>query len=328
MICVSIIIPIYNVSEYLSRCLDSVLSQTLDSIEVLLIDDGSTDGSGKICDEYGEKDERVKVFHLQNGGVSRARNFGISNARGEYIGFVDADDWIENNMYEQMYSSAQQNDAEVVICDCYTACGQDLEPDILPGILQGKYSKNELEPEYLLLMAGGSCRCFYKRELLEKNNLLFPLDMKVSEDRVFNVYAFGYANSIYYLKEKLYYRFVREGSAVNKYYDDYLSMALFARSATMEALKKAWHGQKKYLVAFEKHTVAQCYTALNNEFYNTAKKSLREKIAEIKRICNCKELRTALDITGSNDIRAKLIRKNKYYLLAILSKFANIKNGR
>ncbi len=325
---VSIVIPVYNILQYLPRCLDSVLSQTLKDIEILLIDDGSTDGSEKICDEYANKDGRVKVFHLQNGGVSRARNFGISKAQGEYIGFVDADDWIENDMYEQMYSSAKQNGTDIVICDCYTACGQQLEPDILPGILQDKYQRNDIKPEHLLLMAGGSCRCFYKRELLVKNKLLFPLDMKISEDRVFNVYAFGFAESVYYLKNPLYYRFVREGSAVNKYYDDFLSMVLFARNATIEAIKKAWDGRKEYLDAFENHTVSLGYTALNNEFYKTAKKPLGAKIAEIKRICNSPELLSALDTTGADDIRARLIRKKHYYLLAALSKFANIKNGR
>lgn len=325
---VSIIIPVYNIAEYLPRCLDSVLSQTLEDIEVLLVDDGSTDGSEAICDEYAAKDSRVTVFHLENGGVSRARNYALSKANGEYIGFIDADDWIEKNMYERMYLSATQNNAQVVICDCYTACGEKLEPDILPGVSQGKYSKTELNPDYLLLMAGGSCRCFYRRELLEKYSLQFPVDMKISEDRVFNVYAFGYAENIYYLKEKLYYRFIREGSAVNKYYNDYLSMILLARNATIEAVNKAWNGQKKYLDVFENHTVSLCYVALNNEFYKTAKKPLRDKITEIKRICNSKELLTALDIVGANDIRARLIKGKKYYLLAALSKFANIKNGR
>ncbi len=325
---VSIIIPIYNIVGYLHRCLDSVLSQTLEDIEVLLIDDGSTDGSEKICDEYAERDSRVKVFHLENGGVSRARNMGISAATGDYIGFVDADDWIEADMFSSLVSAADTNNTDIVICDCYTACGDSLELDSFSEIEQGVLVKSQIKPEYLIQFAGVAWRCIYKRSIIQKYSVSFPLDMKISEDRVFNVYAFGFAESVYYLKKPLYYRFVREGSAVNKYYEDFLSMVLFARGATIDAVKIAWDGEQKYLDTFERHTVALCYTALNNEFYKTANKAFKEKIAEIKRICNCEELISALDVTNTNDIRAKLIKGKHYYLLAVLSKLANIKNGR
>lgn len=325
---VSIIIPVYNIAEFLSRCLDSVLSQTLVDMEVLLIDDGSNDGSEIICDEYAAKDDRIRVFHLQNGGVSRARNKGIAAATGDYIGFVDADDWISPDMFLSLVSAADTNNTDIVICDCYTACGDNLELDSFSEIKEGIFAKSQIKPEYLLQFAGVAWRCIYKRSFIEKYSVSFPLDMKISEDRVFNVYAFGFAEGIYYLKKPLYYRFVREGSAVNKYYDDFLSMVLFARSATVDAVNIAWNGQKEYLDAFERHTVALCYTALNNEFYKTAKKPLKKKIAEIKRICNSEELLNAIEITSVNDIRARFIKGKKYYLLAAVSKLANIKNGR
>ena len=325
---VSIIIPVYNIAAYLPRCLDSVLSQTLKDMELLLIDDGSTDGSETICDEYAAKDNRIRVFHLENGGVSRARNKGISAATGDYIGFVDADDWISPDMFLSLVLAADTNNTDIVICDCYTACGDNLELDSFSEIKEGIFAKSQIKPEYLLQFAGVAWRCIYKRSFIEKYSVAFPLDMKISEDRVFNVYAFGFAEGIYYLKKPLYYRFVREGSAVNKYYDDFLSMVLFARNATIKAIKEAWGGQEKYFNAFENHTVSLCYVALNNEFYKTAKKPLKDRIVEIKRICSSKELLKALDVTGANDIRAKLIKRKKYYLLAALSKLANIKNGR
>ena len=101
---ISIIVPIYNVEKYLSRCINSVLSQTFPDFELLLIDDGSTDKSGYICDGYAQKDSRIKVFHIENGGVSAARNYGLDNARGEWITFVDADDWIDKDMYYKLYN--------------------------------------------------------------------------------------------------------------------------------------------------------------------------------------------------------------------------------
>lgn len=112
----SIIIPVYNVENYICECLDSVLGQSYTNIEVLLIDDGSTDKSGEICDEYQKKDSRVKVFHKENGGLSTARNVGIEQANGFYVAFVDSDDYIETTMYSQMISVLEKEKAELVVC--------------------------------------------------------------------------------------------------------------------------------------------------------------------------------------------------------------------
>lgn len=115
-ILISIIIPVYKVEKYLSRCLDSIRNQTFTNWECLLIDDGSPDNSGKICDEYAEQDHRFRVFHQKNAGVSAARNKGLDEAKGEWIGFVDSDDWIDNEMYNFMYNNAIKHNADVVCC--------------------------------------------------------------------------------------------------------------------------------------------------------------------------------------------------------------------
>lgn len=113
---ISIIVPIYNVELYLRRCLDSILNQTYSNLEIILVDDGSTDKSGKICDEYAKNDSRIKVIHKNNGGLSDARNEGLKIARGKYVGFVDSDDWIELDMYECLYDMLQKFDADISIC--------------------------------------------------------------------------------------------------------------------------------------------------------------------------------------------------------------------
>ena len=112
---ISIIVPVYNVEPYLRKCLDSILDQTYRDLEILVVDDGSTDGSGKICDDY-KKDERVRVFHTENRGLSAARNLGLDNATGDWIGFVDSDDWIEPDMYEVMLRKAEETGADIVEC--------------------------------------------------------------------------------------------------------------------------------------------------------------------------------------------------------------------
>ena len=113
---ISVIIPVYNVEEYLDDCLTSVLAQTYSNLEILLINDGSTDNSGVICDKYAQTDSRIKVFHKENGGVSSARNIGLENATGQYIAFVDPDDWIEPNMYETIITQFEKSDVDAVFC--------------------------------------------------------------------------------------------------------------------------------------------------------------------------------------------------------------------
>ena len=119
---ISVIVPVYNVAEYLSRCVDSILAQSYENLQIILVDDGSTDDSGKICEEYAKKDARIQVIHQNNGGLSSARNAGLDLASGEYIGFVDSDDWIEPEMYAEMLARMEKYDAQLV---CAGRCDVD-----------------------------------------------------------------------------------------------------------------------------------------------------------------------------------------------------------
>ena len=114
---ISIIVPIYNVERYLMECIDSIRNQTLTDIEIILVDDGSPDNSGAICDDCALKDDRIKVIHKKNGGLSSARNAGLKVAIGEYIGFVDSDDWVDGEMYEFLYKNAVEKHAEIAACN-------------------------------------------------------------------------------------------------------------------------------------------------------------------------------------------------------------------
>ena len=114
---VSIIVPTYNVEQYLHECMDSIINQTLKDIEIICVDDGSTDNSGKILDEYATRDNRIKVIHKQNGGYGRAMNVGFDNATGEYIGIVEPDDYVALDMYEELYKKAIENDVDFIKAD-------------------------------------------------------------------------------------------------------------------------------------------------------------------------------------------------------------------
>lgn len=116
---ISIIVPVYKAEKYLNRCVDSILAQTFTDFELLLIDDGSPDKSGEICDEYARKDSRVRVIHKENGGVSSARQRGLDESIGEYTIHADPDDWVEPTMLEELYNKANKEDADMVICDFF-----------------------------------------------------------------------------------------------------------------------------------------------------------------------------------------------------------------
>lgn len=114
---VSVIVPVYNVEQYVAKCLESVINQTYTNLEIICVDDGSTDNSGNICDEYAQKDSRIKVFHKTNGGLASARNVALSYVTGDYIGFVDSDDWIEPEMYETLVQQIEKNNVDMVCCN-------------------------------------------------------------------------------------------------------------------------------------------------------------------------------------------------------------------
>lgn len=116
---ISVIIPVYNTEKYITKCLDSVLAQTYTDFEVLIVDDGSTDGSLSICQEYAKKDDRIRVYHIDNHGVSYARNIGICKAKGEYLSFVDSDDWLDEKMYETLIHGVKGNGEDIAVCNTY-----------------------------------------------------------------------------------------------------------------------------------------------------------------------------------------------------------------
>lgn len=116
---ISIIVPVYNVEKYLEKCVRSILAQTFTDFELILVDDGSPDSSGAMCDQFAKQDERVKVIHKENGGLSDARNAGIEIATGEYLGFIDSDDYIADDMYELLYTNIVKEDADLSICGIY-----------------------------------------------------------------------------------------------------------------------------------------------------------------------------------------------------------------
>lgn len=219
---VSIIVPIYKVEQYIDRCINSILSQSLKEIELILVDDGSPDNCPIICDQYAEKDSRVKVIHQNNSGVSSARNAGLSIAAGKYIGFVDADDYIDRYMFEKLYKSAVENDASLVCCDLNYIDEKGLvENNWANGfeiVNSEELFKIMFDTSAYLRM--GVWNKMYKHEIIKDER--FDTTQHMAEDLLFLLKVIPKANKIVYLKESLYFYFrQREDSATSKSYGSF-----------------------------------------------------------------------------------------------------------
>jgi len=201
---ISIIVPVFNVINYIHQCVDSLINQTLKEIEIILIDDCSTDGSGHVCDEYSQKDDRVIVIHNKTNlkqGVSR--NKGIEKAQGEYLGFVDPDDWIDLDFYEKLYDSAKKRKADIaktsaihVFPDGRFSPPTTLNRYIKRGLREGK-------PLYTLILSEHWAGV-YKKDLIERNNIRFP-DIRNGQDIVFLMQVSYYAKVVSIVSKTYYY---------------------------------------------------------------------------------------------------------------------------
>ncbi len=196
---ISVIVPVYNVERYLYRCLESILSQEYQDFELLLINDGSTDISGRICDEYAVQDHRIKVFHQTHKGVSATRNFGLQQAKGEYVLFVDSDDWLEPNALKILGEYAIKGDYDIVGFDSFVAASEDT--------VVGLRYENIEDYRYDNISCVGATvwSKLTKKELYTKNNILFPNSISHQEDYVVSVMLVCYATNILFLPIPLYH---------------------------------------------------------------------------------------------------------------------------
>lgn len=215
---ISVVIPIYNVEKYIDRCITSILNQTYNDTEIVLVDDGSTDNSGMICDKYSVEYPNIKVIHIPNGGVSNARNIGIKNCTKEWVTFVDADDYLEERHLENLFSAAQ-NDEDLVVCDyrVVTESGDIKKERILNDDFPSSFNRFEALED----MGRGTSiwgyvwNKLFKTETIVENELLFNTDIKIWEDMLFCAEYIACCKSVTVVPISSYNYVVREGSAVN-----------------------------------------------------------------------------------------------------------------
>lgn len=211
---ISIIVPVYNAKRFLDRCIESVLTQEYTNWELLLVDDGSMDGSGELCDQWSKQDERIRVIHQKNQGVSAARNTGIREVKGKYIAFVDADDWVEPQYLEVLYWGVQQADVSL--------CGVQTEQSAVPlsaEIVTVEQMRRTPSQYTDLHYVNYSINKLYERERLRKNGLVFPETMRCSEDVVFVGKYLMQCETVCICPQVLYHYCTNDCSATHKFYE-------------------------------------------------------------------------------------------------------------
>ena len=210
---ISVIVPVYNVEKYLERCVKSIAAQTYKDLEILLIDDGSTDKSGEMCDDFQQTDSRIKAFHKQNGGLSDARNYGIEHSAGEFISFVDSDDYIDEKMLETLHRLITENDADLAVCSAM---------DVFEGkeVTQVKeikeFNLNKVESYKYMLRGDGipsACNKLYKRQTV--GDVRFPVG-KLYEDGFFTPQILKKVEKTAVTSKPMYYYFRRADSITTK----------------------------------------------------------------------------------------------------------------
>lgn len=297
---ISVVLPIYNVQNYLEQCVQSLIEQTYKDIEILLVDDGSTDKSGEICDKLATKDDRITVFHKENGGTHTARNLGIQKASGEYVMFLDPDDWLDTDTFEKLAAKIQESTPDVIRFN-YVREFEDrsvkkentfLEQKVYEGQeckkvcrqtvgLIGEELKN---PENFNFLAS-ACFSLYKREMILKNNLEFFNIRKIAtfSDGLFNISFLLKANKFQYVDECFYhYRKFTSGAATSKYREDFLSRQLVMFDYMKDLIKDA--DDEDFLKAYANRIVLSSMEMCLNVFKSD--KSVALKFAEIKDILN------------------------------------------
>ena len=236
---ISVVVPVYNTDKYLRKCVDSIINQQNVSKEIILIDDGSTDSSGKICEEYASRYPYIRTIHIKNSGPATAKNVGLELAQGDYVAFTDSDDELEPTMFYDMICAGKSNSSEIICCNFKEA---DVHGNISHTACSGKiFEFNKIEAlRHLLskdLIYTGSVTKIFKRELLTLNNLIHNDGLKTDEDFILNIKAFAKCNSCTVVDKCFYIINYRDNSLSHSYYKDNIERYIdnrFVRSRIIE----------------------------------------------------------------------------------------------
>ena len=327
---VSIIVPVYNAENYLPNCLDSLVNQTYENIEIILINDGSTDGSLKICQDFASEDNRIKVFSIENSGVSTARNIGIENMTGDYITFVDSDDWIELNMIEFVISKAMKGKVDTIVWSYFkNFSDSERALSLIPG--GNQLFTNEKDILYLKsiyqfygqeklgdTVSAGTTWCkLYKSELIQNNNIRFKEELTRSQDVIFCLEAFSKSERIKYYDENLYHYRINNSSTCsgNRFIDD-TETPFNSLLNEMKKFSKQFENETEFREVINARTVQVILWHLDHKYFH---KDFEGNIFKIKqgvlKMIDVEPYKTAL-----KDVNNNILPKRERTMAVLLNK--------
>lgn len=306
---ISVIIPIYKVEPYLRQCLDSVVNQTYKNLEIILIDDGSPDNCGEICDEYAERDERIIVIHKKNGGLSAARNDGLKLATGQWISFVDPDDWCELDMYEKSIAKAIETSADMVIFSPYwnsrhkqkrihafstdfVTEDREIITQLQLSALHARYTPFSQDHRW---RQGLPWDKLYKSSIIRDNHLTFPENVRADEDVIFNILFFQYVARVTFFDSALYHWRMNPTSIGHKYTPDRVEVDRMVYQV-MEDIGKTYGLSEEYFQAMYLRTINNMIALGRRCFFNPAhNESFFNSLKTLSKELNCPPYSTALE---------------------------------
>ena len=333
---ISVIVPVYQAEKFLHRCLDSVARQTFSDWELILVDDGSTDGSAALCDRLAAKDNRVRVFHRKkNQGVSEARNLGINEAKGEYIAFLDADDCYEFQALETLWNLREQSGADAAACGL-TYLWPDGKQSVQAQLPAGVYGEAGIREKLVLPLTGdrltqpvfnGYSVCYlFSTELIRKNHITF--DGPYLEDELFVLEYFCNAHSLAVTDQPLYRYFLHGESATHHYMKNFPQV--FARfMERKEALVSKYGLESSRPQWRESSNWAGLLIAVGNEYARDNPKSIRQRQKAVKEFCQRPEMEKAIreiapaGLSPNKQMVANLVRGKHFFTLTQLYRLKN-----
>ena len=279
---ISVIVPIYNGEKYLEECLESIINQTYKNLQIILIDDGSKDKSGKICDEYAKKDKRIEVIHKENAGVSAARNTGLDNARGEWITFIDADDSVEKDFCKNLMQN-ETNDVDCIMCG-YSRLINDKKIEIESIGFSNKFEDSR---KYLICSLNPQTGVGFSHMKIIRmsaiGNIRFNDNLKVAEDALFNIQLSENIRKIIFVDEKLYNYRLNTNSTVKKYDDKYTEKYLKAMEECGRYIRIKYSNDCEIIQNYYNFVAYHVLLIAVNYCYNPQNLNKRKTL---KKICN------------------------------------------
>ena len=308
----SVIVPVYNVEKYIDKCLNSLVNQTLKDIEIIVVNDGTKDKSEDIIKKYMSKYSNIVYLKKENGGQGSARNYGLEHAKGDYIGYVDSDDYVELDMYEKMYSKAIEDNSDIVICGSY-----NIKDDIKTLDIDRKLFDSNINAFFGRMAVWNK---IYKKDLLTKNNMTFRSKYWY-EDLDFTVKVLSKASKISYVDEPLYNYILRDGSTMNNSNIDRNLEITLAFDDILSSVNKEYHDIIEYL-AIDHIYISTIVRVINSSSINKMKLENINKVLEYlnKNFPNYKNNKYIYTLPRNRKIIYNLLNKKRYNMIRLIFK--------